>query len=163
VGASLVEHDKVALAENLLRKAHDMGIAIHLPTDHVVCRDVADNKDVKIINSLQFGVADIGMDIGPETIKTYAKVIDEAAVVFCNGPMGMYEKEAFQKGTEGILQAMADSQAFTIVGGGDSIAALNKVGLLKRVSFVSSGGGAGLELLEGKVLPGLQELGYYEA
>jgi phosphoglycerate kinase len=162
VGASLVEPDKVTIAENLLRKAGELGIKIHLPKDHVVCTDVATKSGIKTISAGEFLDHDIGMDIGPETVKEYSQVIEQAAVVFWNGPMGMYEHDEFAHGTMSLMSVLANSKAYSIVGGGDSIAALNNAGLAKDIDFVSSGGGAGLELLEGKMLPGLLALGYYE-
>lgn len=160
VGSSLVEPEKLGLADSLLRKAKELGVSMHLPTDHVVCLDASLTSGVKVIATGQFAAHDKGMDIGPETRQNYAKVISNAAVVVCNGPMGMYEEPQFEQGTFSVLKAMADSKAFTLVGGGDSIAALRKAGLSQKISFVSSGGGAGLELLEGKALPGLLALGY---
>ena len=161
VGASLVEPEKLGLADSLLRKAKELGVSMHLPRDHVVCADDSLSSGIKVISTGQFAKHERGMDIGPETRQSYAKVIGDAAVVVCNGPMGMYEEPAFEQGTFSVLKAMADSKAFTLVGGGDSIAALRKAGLSQKISFVSSGGGAGLELLEGKMLPGLVALGYY--
>jgi phosphoglycerate kinase len=103
------------------------------------------------------------VDIGPKTIEDFAHEIQNALTIFWNGPMGMYEHEIYAKGTYSLMQAVAASKGFSIVGGGDSIAALNKAGLVKEIDFVSSGGGAGLELLEGKKLPGLLALGYYDS
>lgn len=160
-GASLVEEDKITAARNILQKAKELGVAIYLPHDHVVCTDVAKKSGVKTTSGI--GSGEIGMDIGPETIKDYAHVLKDAAVVFCNGPMGMFEQKEFSLGTFSIMKAAAESNGYSIVGGGDSIAALKQAGLDKKVDFVSSGGGAGLELLEGKILPGLSALGYYDS
>lgn len=160
-GASLVEPDKIATAHNILRKAEDLGVKIYLPSDHVVCTDIATKSGVKTISQDHFAPNDIGMDIGPQTVKEYQQVIKDAAVIFCNGPVGMYEHDEFATGTMSLMKTLATCQGFSIVGGGDSIAALNKAGLIKEIDFVSSGGGAGLELLEGKLLPGLSALGYY--
>lgn len=161
-GSSLVELDKIATAENLLRKAQELGVKIYLPKDHVVVSDIATKAGLKTIAGGQFSHQDIGMDIGPETIKEYQQVIANAALVFWNGPMGMYEQVEFAQGTLLLMKTLAESKGYSIVGGGDSIAALNQAGLTKAIDFVSSGGGAGLELIEGKVLPGLLVLGYYE-
>lgn len=161
VGSSLVEEDKILAAESLLKRARDLGVKILLPKDHVVVKDLDDKSSAKVIAANEFSARDIGVDIGPKTIDLYTQEILQAATIFCNGPMGMYEEKEFAEGTYSLLKAIAKSEAYSVVGGGDSIAALNQVGLKKEVDFVSSGGGAGLELLEGKKLPGLIALGYY--
>lgn len=162
VGKSLVEHEKISLAESLMKKALETNVKVYLPSDHVVCTDISKKVNIRTINSNEFSPEDIGVDIGPKTIKEYIKIIDSANTVFWNGPMGMYEQEEFSLGTFSLVKALAKSSAYTVVGGGDSIAALNKTGLSKEIDFVSSGGGASLELLEGKKLPGLVALGYYD-
>lgn len=161
VGKSLVEEDKISVAEALLKRARDVGVKILLPKDHVVVTDIESKAGLKTISSGGFSANDIGVDIGPKTIELYAEEIEAAKTIFCNGPMGMYETPEFAHGTEILMKAIAKSEAFSLVGGGDSIAALNRVGLKKDMDFVSSGGGAGLELLEGKKLPGLMALGHY--
>jgi phosphoglycerate kinase len=134
-----------------------------LPKDHVVCSDIETKSGIEIIAANGFRADQIGLDIGPATINEYVRVIETAQTIFWNGPMGMCEYEEFAHGTTGLLQAVAHSKAYSVVGGGDSIAALNKAGFLKEISFVSTGGGAGLELLEGKKLPGLLALGNYDS
>jgi phosphoglycerate kinase len=163
VGKSLVEKDKISLAENLLRKAKELNVKVYLPKDHVVAKDIESKAGIKTIFMNEFSSDEIGLDIGPETVLEYKNVIKDAKTIFWNGPMGIYEHEEFSNGTNALMKAVADSDAYSVVGGGDSIAALNKAGLLKEIDFISSGGGAGLELLEGKILPGLLALGYYDS
>lgn len=161
VGKSLVEEDKISLAENLLKKAEEMKVSIHLPVDHVVCSDVRKLSDIKTVSAI---LSDqIGVDIGPATVKDFGEVIKTAETIFWNGPMGLYEQDEFFSGTLALIKTLADAKGFCIVGGGDSIAALNKAGLFDKMDFVSSGGGASLELLEGKKLPGLVALHYYNS
>lgn len=162
VGKSLVEQDKVTIAENLLRKAEELAVTIGLPVDHVVVDDVVAKSGLTTIDNNTFLPQQIGVDIGPKTVANYGDIIAKAETIFWNGPMGMYEEDEFFNGTSSLMQIMTKSKGFTVVGGGDSIAALSKAGLIKDVSFVSSGGGAGLELLEGKRLPGLVALGFYD-
>lgn len=161
VGASLIEKDKVNLAHNLLDKAFSLGVKIYLPIDHVVVNDI-NNISSRVVSANEFSARDIGLDIGPKTRVQYKDIIAKAQSIFLNGPMGLYEKDEFLEGTSDILYALADNNGFTMVGGGDSIAALNKLHLTHKVKFVSSGGGAGLEFIEGKMLPGLLALGYYQ-
>jgi len=163
VGKSLVEEDKLGLALNLLRKARELSVNVYLPKDHVVTTNIATKEDLRIVAANHFADDDIGVDIGPETVKEYRRIVLGAATIFCNGPMGMYEQEEFALGTNEVLKAVADADGYSMVGGGDSIAALNRAGLSKKIDFISSGGGAGLELLEGKKLPGLVALGYYDS
>ncbi len=155
-GASRVEEDKVWLAKQLLEKAAAAGVAIRLPTDHVVSRTFDDEAGSKVSKTLDAGW--MGLDIGPTTAERYALEIQQASTVVWNGPMGVFEKEAFSHGTAAVARAMARSRAFTVVGGGDSAAAISKFGLADQVGHVSTGGGASLELLEGKDLPGVAAL-----
>jgi phosphoglycerate kinase len=162
IGASLVEEDMVDLARTLMKKAEEKGVKLILPTD-VVLADKFDNES----NTAIAKVTDIqgewmGLDIGPETIDTFRKEIDMANTIVWNGPMGVFEMSNFATGTNEVAQMLADATAkrgaITIVGGGDSVAAINKAGLGDKVSHISTGGGASLELLEGKVLPGVAAL-----
>ena len=148
------------MAIGLLRKADELGVKIYLPQDHVVAKEPG-LTNLRVIKSENFEPNDIGFDIGPETIKTYKELIDQAKITFWNGPLGMCEDDRFAHGTSELLKTLAHSLGYKIIGGGDTIAALNKAGLNNKIDFVSSGGGASLELLEGKKLPGLQALGYY--
>ncbi len=161
VGASLVEDDKLIQAQSLLRKAEEVGVKIYLPQDHVVAHDVSEAKEAEIISSDAFKAGHIGFDIGPQSIQEFSEAILKAETIFWNGPLGMCEIEEFSHGTNELLAVLARSKAFSVVGGGDSIAALKKAGLVDKIDFVSTGGGAALELLEGKSLPGLEVLGFY--
>jgi len=157
VGDSLVEEDRVEVARTVLARAAERGVALHLPTDHLVSREVNGSAPAEEIG-LEIPPGMKGVDIGPRTIDAYRKEIARARTAFWNGPMGIFEVEAFSRGTMAIAAAMADSSALTVVGGGDSIAALARSGRSDRISHVSTGGGASLEFLEGRVLPGLAVL-----
>ena len=134
------------------------GDKIALPTDVVVAEGFAPDAphEVRPVNQIDPGM--MGLDIGPDTVNRFAAAIREAQSVFWNGPMGVFEWEAFRAGTEGVAEAVAASDGYTVVGGGDSVAALRLLGLEDRVSHVSSGGGAGLEMVEGVALPGITAL-----
>jgi len=156
VGASRVEADKVRLARKLLAKAEDRSVRVLLPLDHVVAPalDAEDEATIaKVIAPKQ-----MGLDIGPATVERYALQIQTAGSVFWNGPMGVFEREAFAAGTRGVARAVATSRGYTVVGGGDSAAAVVKFGYADDVSHVSTGGGASLKFLEGKGLVGLAAL-----
>ncbi|MCL2883553.1 MAG: phosphoglycerate kinase [Coriobacteriia bacterium] len=159
VGASFKEDDWVAPAAKILEKSEQLGVQILLPSDIVVASSMSETADTLIcpVSAIPEGM--IGLDIGPATVEFYAQKIAEARTVFWNGPMGVFEMDAFANGTRKIATAVAMNQkAVTIVGGGDSIAALNKFGYNDLVSFISTGGGAALELLEGATLPGIAAL-----
>ena len=155
-GSSRVEDDKVWLAKKLLARANELGVGIRLPTDHIVAPAFDAEEEAAIAKQLESGM--MGLDIGPETTERYALELQSASTIFWNGPMGVFEKTAFSKGTEGIARAVAHSDAYSVVGGGDSAAAIAKFGLSDAISHVSTGGGASLEFLEGKVLPGIKAL-----
>jgi phosphoglycerate kinase len=161
VGASLVEDDKLLQAQSLLRKAEELGVKIHLPSDHVVATDVVKKSEMDTISSDEFQPGQIGLDIGPQTVVEFSHVIRNAETIFWNGPLGMCEMEEFSHGTTDVMKALSVAKGYSVVGGGDSIAALNRAGLVADIDFVSTGGGAALELLEGKALPGLEVLGFY--
>jgi phosphoglycerate kinase len=161
VGSSLVEDDKIELARSLEAKAKEKGVTFLLPTDVVV----ADKFD-KDANSQTVSVENIpdgwmGLDIGPDSVKVFQEALADCKTVIWNGPMGVFEFDKFAKGTEAIAHTLADISkkgAITIIGGGDSVAAVEKVGLADQMSHISTGGGASLELLEGKILPGIAAL-----
>lgn len=158
VGASLVEDDKIDLAKELMAKAEKMGVKILLPTDVVVADKFAADAATQIVSVDAIPDGWMGLDIGPDSLKAFQGELAECKSVIWNGPMGVFEMEAFNKGTFGICDTLAALDAITIIGGGDSVAAVEMAGLADKMSHISTGGGASLELLEGKVLPGVDAL-----
>ena len=157
VGASLVEDDRLDMCRAALEKARERGVDLLLPVDHVVAdRFAADAESRETGVDIPDGW--MGLDIGPRTRELYAERVRGARTVVWNGPMGVFEMDRFRRGTEAIGEAMAACEGTTVVGGGDSVAAIHLLGLAGAVDHVSTGGGASLELLEGKVLPGIQAL-----
>ncbi|NLE49427.1 MAG: phosphoglycerate kinase [Sandaracinaceae bacterium] len=157
LGKSLVEDDKLALARTLLQKADDAGIAIHLPRDLRVGASI-EATEGRVVGIDEVGEEEMALDIGPATLRAYQEALFGAGGVFWNGPMGLFENPAFAEGTLGVARLLAESKAFTVVGGGDSVAAINQSGLADRFDHVSTGGGASLEFLEGKKMPGVEAL-----
>ena len=155
-GISLVEREKVWLAQKILEKARGKGVRLLLPQDHVIASSPDAPESARITRDLEDGF--MGLDVGPATVERYALEIQAARTVFWNGPMGMFEREAFESGTRGVALAVTRCPGFTVVGGGDSAAAIAQFGLTDAVGHVSTGGGASLELIEGKELPGLAAL-----
>jgi phosphoglycerate kinase len=161
---SLVEGDKLALARSLLDKARERGVAVLLPVDVVVAESTgASTGKTVAVDAVPEG--QMALDIGPRSVEAFTKVFGEAKTIFWNGPMGLFEKEPFASGTFSVARAIADSKAFTVVGGGDSAAAVNAAGeaVAKKMKHISTGGGASLELIEGKKLPGIEVLRSAEA
>jgi len=161
VGKSLVEDDKLELAKSLEAKAKERGVDLLLPTDVVVADKFAADANSQIVSIDKIPDGWMGLDIGPDSIKTFQAALAECKSVIWNGPMGVFEFDKFAAGTEAIAHTLADigkQGATTIIGGGDSVAAVEKVGLADQMSHISTGGGASLELLEGKVLPGIAAL-----
>ena len=156
VGDSLVEESMIDEVRGILEGPG--GAKIVLPDDLVVADRFAADAPHRVVPGTEIPDGTMGLDIGPATVRRFGAVIEEAASVFWNGPMGVFEWEAFRNGTAGIAEAVASSSGYTVVGGGDSVAALRLLGRDDEVSFVSSGGGAGLEILEGKHLPGIAAL-----
>ena len=156
VGASLVEPDREADARRVLAAAQAAGHALLLPVDHVVAQRPEAGAPHRVAKEIPDGW--LGVDIGPETAAAYAAQASRARTIFWNGPMGIFEIDAFAKGTEAVARAVAASGAHTVVGGGDSLAAVNKLGLGGRISHLSTGGGASLEFVEGRELPGVAAL-----
>lgn len=155
VGKSLIEEDKLDLAKSLLEKAQEKGVKIFLPVDFVVAKEMSEESDSKVINIDDFTDDIAGFDIGTKTIKIFDEEIQKSKTIVWNGPMGVFEIEQFSKGTFEIANSLVKSKAITIVGGGDSASAIAKSGNKDKVTHVSTGGGASLEFLEGKVLPGI--------
>ena len=158
VGDSRVEDDKLDLARDLLAKAADKGVDLLLPTDHVCGRQFDEATEVRQVETTEIPAGWMGLDIGARTIELFGERIAAAGTIVWNGPMGVFEWPAFAEGTMALARACADSDAVTIVGGGDSASAAKKSGLADRFSHISTGGGASLELLEGKQLPGVAVL-----
>ena len=155
VGKSLCETDKFELALSLLKKAEAKGVKVVLPVDVVIADKFAADANTKIVPVDQIDPEWMSLDSGPKTTELYQAALKDAKTVVWNGPMGVFEFDAFAKGTEAVAKAVADSAAISIVGGGDSISALKKTGLSDKITHISTGGGATLEFLEGKVLPGI--------
>ncbi|EGS32406.1 phosphoglycerate kinase [Finegoldia magna SY403409CC001050417] len=155
VGKSLIEEDKLDLAKSLLEKAQEKGVKIFLPVDFVVAKEMTEESDSKVINIDDFTDDIAGFDIGTKTIKIFDEEIQKSKTIVWNGPMGVFEIEQFSKCTFEIANSLVKSKATTIVGGGDSASAIAKSGNKDKVTHVSTGGGASLEFLEGKVLPGI--------
>lgn len=168
VGSSRVEErievpggepiDSAELAGKIMRRAGERGVEVLLPSDHLAADRFAADAEVKTVPRDGIGDGWLGMDIGPETARIYAERIARAGTVFWNGPMGVFEMEPFASGTLAVARALADSDAVSIVGGGDSVSAVNSSGLADRITHISTGGGASLEFLEGKTLPGIAAL-----
>ena len=161
VGRSLVEDDKVLLARELLQEVGERSLDFRLPLDHVVSKEFAPNAEYKVVATDEIPSGWVAMDIGPQTVEAFSEVISGSRTIVWNGPMGVFEMEPFAKGTEGVAKAVVAAQAISIVGGGDSIAALRGLSLAEKVTHISTGGGATLELLEGKTLPGMAVLDRY--
>jgi len=156
-GKSLVEADKIDLAADLLSRAGSKGVALELPVDHVVAAGL-DATESQIVPIDRTPENLMGLDIGPETVKHYSSILAGARTIVWNGPMGVFENPKFAEGTFGIARAVADSKAFSIVGGGDSAAAVAQSGMESKITHISTGGGASLEFLSGQKLPGVEAL-----
>ena len=156
VGKSRVEADKLALAARLLERCADKNVTLHLPIDHVVNTGLDSTTPPEIVTAI--GADQMGLDIGPESVRAFAAVIASAQTVFWNGPMGVFEREAYAGGTKGVAESVAACSGYTVIGGGDSAAAAAKFGLAERFTHVSTGGGASLEFIEGKDLPGVKAI-----
>jgi phosphoglycerate kinase len=155
MGASLVEEDRIEEAASILKAAKEHDTQLLLPVDMCVATAIDAPETAKIVDVDAIEDGWMGLDIGPKTMKLYADAIKNAKTVVWNGPMGVFEVDAFAKGTNAVAQALADSDAYSVVGGGDSVAAVTKAGLADKIDHVSTGGGASLAFMEGKVLPGL--------
>ena len=162
VGKSLVEEDKLQLAKDLEEKAKSKGVELLLPSDVVLADQFSPNAESKISNIDSINGEWMGLDIGPDSIKCFQNALSNCKTVIWNGPMGVFEFEKFASGTNAIAKTLAElsssSDVCTIIGGGDSVAAVEKAGLAEKMSHISTGGGASLELLEGKILPGVSAL-----
>lgn len=158
IGQSLLDKDGLDLANNAMQDARTRGVKLLLPVDIVVADEFKEDSPSVVVNADEIPADKMGMDIGPQTRKIFADAVKDAGTVVWNGPMGVFEMPRFAEGTRGIAEAMASSGATTIVGGGDSAAAVEQMGYADRMSHVSTGGGASLEFLEGRALPGVEAL-----
>ncbi len=155
IGTSLCEDDRLEYAREMIKKAEEKGVNFLLPTDTVVAEKFAADAESKVVPTKEIPDGWMGLDIGPDTVKAFSDAIKNAGTVIWNGPMGVFEFEKFAKGTEAVCSAVAESGSISIVGGGDSAAAVKKLGFAKKMTHISTGGGASLEFLEGIALPGI--------
>jgi phosphoglycerate kinase len=158
VGKSLVEEDKKDLALEILQEAEDKNINFQLPLDHIVARSMENPEDTRILDSFPIPQDLMALDIGPRTIAMYSSAIQKARTIFWNGPMGVFEMDPFSRGTSRIAEAVADSRSLSVVGGGDSVAAIERAGVGEKISHISTGGGASLEYIANETLPGIEAL-----
>jgi phosphoglycerate kinase len=158
IGNSLAERDFEANARTLMTQADERSVEFVLPVDSVVAPSIDDETSAKWVPVSAVPGDQSIFDIGPGTVQRFAEFISGAKTIFWNGPMGVFERPAFAAGTNGVAQFVADSAAFTVVGGGDSVAAVEQLGVAGKISHISTGGGASLEFVEGRVLPGLKAL-----
>lgn len=158
VGKSLLEEEKLHAAKRILERAETKGISIHLPIDHIVADECSPTATPSTTEGPSIPSDKMALDIGPKTVSVFQEVTAKAKTIFWNGPMGVFEIQQFSKGTTEVAKAVSETKATTVVGGGDSITAINKAGVADKISHISTGGGASLEFVEGKALPGLKAL-----
>ena len=158
VGTSLLEADKIDLAKGMMDKAKEKGVNFLIPVDNVIGKEYKEDTEYKVVDSDDIPDGWMGLDIGPKSTALFAEAVKDAGTVIWNGPMGVSEWEHFANGTIGVATAIAESDAISIIGGGDSAAAIQKLGFADKMSHISTGGGASLEFLEGKELPGVAAL-----
>ena len=161
VGNSKVEDDYLEMALDIVKKAEEKGVKLYLPTDCIIADDFSENANTGVANNKEIPAGWQGLDVGPETVKNFSSVIENAGTILWNGPVGVFEMTKFEKGTKSVAEAIVKATAngaFSLIGGGDSVAAINKYHLGEKVSYISTGGGAMLEYLEGQVLPGVDAI-----
>ena len=156
IGTSICEEDKIDLAKTILEKAETKGVKIVLPVDNHVAAEYSNDAEDKIVDKTEIPENYMGLDIGPKTIELFKDVVKNAKTVVWNGPLGVCEFDKYEVGTKAVAEILANSDAITVIGGGDSAAAIEKLGLADKMTHISTGGGASLEFLEGKVLPGIE-------
>ncbi|MGE7953144.1 phosphoglycerate kinase [Lysinibacillus xylanilyticus] len=158
IGKSLLEEDKIDLAKSFIEKAKAKGVQLHMPVDAVVANEFSKDAETKIVDVDAIPADWMGLDIGPKTAANYAEVIKDSKLIIWNGPMGVFEMDKFANGTKTVADAMATTTGYTVIGGGDSAAAVEKFEVADKMDHISTGGGASLELMEGKELPGIVAL-----
>lgn len=158
IGKSLLEEDKIELAKSFIDKAKAKGVQLHMPIDAVVANEFSKDAETKIVDVDAIPTDWMGLDIGPKTAANYAEVIQNSKLIIWNGPMGVFEMDKFASGTKTVAEAMANTAGYTVIGGGDSAAAVEKFDVADKMDHISTGGGASLELMEGKELPGIVAL-----
>lgn len=158
VGKSLLEEDKIDLAKDFMKKAEEKGVNFLMPIDIVVADDFSDDANTKVVPVEEIPADWEGLDIGPETRKVFDEAIQKSKLIIWNGPMGVFEKEKFANGTKAVAESLSKTEGYTIIGGGDSAAAVEKFDYADQMDHISTGGGASLEFMEGKVLPGVAAL-----
>ncbi|MFJ7731918.1 phosphoglycerate kinase [Lysinibacillus sp. NPDC097231] len=158
IGKSLLEEDKIELAKSFIEKAKEKGVQLHMPIDAVVANEFSKDAETKIVDVDAIPSDWMGLDIGPKTAANYAEVIKSSKLIIWNGPMGVFEMDKFANGTKTVAEAMATTSGYTVIGGGDSAAAVEKFEVADKMDHISTGGGASLELMEGKELPGIVAL-----
>ena len=156
MGGSRIEPNKVKHAQRVLERCESRGVTVLLPTDHVIAETLSADAETQTVAEIPDGM--MGLDIGPETVATYANAISDAGTIFWNGPMGVFEIDQFSNGTKGVAEAVAAAKGYSVIGGGDSAAAVSKFELADKVSHVSTGGGASLAFVEGSPLPGIRAI-----
>ncbi len=158
IGGSLLEEDKIEVAEDILAKAESRSVAVHLPVDHIIAQELDAGAEVRVTDGKEIPEGWKGFDIGPKTVDEFKRELEGARTVVWNGPVGVFEVEPFAKGTQAIAAYLSERNAATVVCGGDTVSAVTQFGVAEKMSHVSTGGGASLEMLEGKELPGLAAL-----
>lgn len=158
IGKSLLEEDKIDLAKSFIEKAKEKGVQLHMPVDAVVANEFSKDAETQIVDVDAIPADWMGLDIGPKTAANYAEVIKDSKLIIWNGPMGVFEMDKFANGTKTVADAMATTTGYTVIGGGDSAAAVEKFEVADKMDHISTGGGASLELMEGKELPGIVAL-----
>ncbi|MDL4839303.1 phosphoglycerate kinase [Aquibacillus rhizosphaerae] len=158
IGKSLLEEDKIDLAKEFMQKAKDKGVNMVLPVDAIVADDFSNDANTQVVAIDSIPADWEALDIGPKTLEKYASIVKDSKLIIWNGPMGVFEIEAFAKGTTGVAKALAETEGYTVIGGGDSAAAVEKFNFADKMDHISTGGGASLEFMEGKVLPGVNVL-----
>lgn len=161
IGESLLEVDKIDLAKDFINKAKEKGVQLHLPIDAVVADRFAEDANTKVVSIDQIPSDWQALDIGPKTVEHFSQIVSESKLIVWNGPMGVFEYDAFSNGTKGVAEALAKTEGYTVIGGGDSASAVEKFNLADQMDHISTGGGASLEFMEGKVLPGVAALDDY--